>query len=155
MKIDPENRRLAQRALRLYRAGLKEQAINAVAEIGLAWPEYGVGYAMIEWIDMAGTRLRVPYGSPTELQYGCDRQDHRHALPTGAREWVWAGRLIAARFAWDQATYEALLNALPHDPVVRARAAVAVLHATATAECEQTSMATEQDDPRRANAALN
>lgn len=154
--MDPENLRLARRALTLYRDGLHEQAFDTVAEIGLAWPDYGIGYAMAVWIDMAGARLGVPYGSPTQLHYGCEISHHRHEVPESAREWVLAGRLIAARFAWDRETYEALLSAVPHDPIIQARCAAAVLHAAATAEHNPAATSADPDDvARRANAALN
>jgi hypothetical protein len=153
--IDQENLRLARRALNLYRDGLHQQAFDTVAEIGLTWPEHGISLAMAAWIDMAGARLGVPYGSPTELHYGCDIA-HRHTIPESAREWVLAGRLIAARFAWDRETYEALMRAVPHDPVIQARCAAAVLHASATAKYNPVGLAGDPDDEgRRANAALN
>jgi hypothetical protein len=152
--VDPENIRLARRALKLYRDGRYRNAFDAVAEISTAWPDSGVGYAMVAWIDMAAFRLRIPHGSAVELDYGCDLP-HEHYIPQEDRVWVWTGRLIAARLAWDRETFEALLHALPHDPAIRARHAAAVLHASATAEPVDDRDEDPDTTARRANAALN
>lgn len=95
----------------ILQAAINGDLSKAGDAIGDALDEYGsvvlVGFAMV-WIDALRQRIGVPIGATVRTHHICaDNGQETDTPPDGV---AWAGRLIAARIARDQAAFTALLE---------------------------------------------
>jgi len=114
---------LAAIALRDALAGDMKAAMATVTQISDQTGGAGLEYAMRGWCDSLIVRYRSVTGSPDDavirpawVDGDSGRVDfNADDVPAQAR---WAGRMISARAAMDQGTWNALMAALPRDGYV-------------------------------------
>jgi hypothetical protein len=132
--------KVEQRAIRLASAALTcavsndwDRATKAVQRIGDECGEVGVGRAILGWSDTLIHRMGHKPGKPVNLVFQqvetgrIDTADGEH-VPERVR---WAGKVIAARAADDEAAWDALMKALPEDGAVVGQHVAAVLEMVA------------------------
>jgi hypothetical protein len=124
LDLDPRAVELAETALNAAMTNDVRAAVDAIQAIGKETGEGGLGDAVLAWCDayierMPGARAAADRGamiSPAFMVEGSGVIGGPEGAPVEVR---WAARLIVARALDDQATFMALLGAVPEDPRIR------------------------------------
>ena len=123
---------LAGVALTAARANDWPRAVKMLQRINDECGPDGAGRALLSLCDTAIAEMGIPPGAPVHIQYkNIDTQQVQGADEVEKREVVWAGRMLAARAAQDQDTWDALIETLPDDPRVMGQHALALLQMVA------------------------
>jgi hypothetical protein len=132
-KIERRAMRLASAALSCAMAEDWGRATKAMQRIGDECGQVGIRRAVLGWSDTLIARMGHTPGQPVAIAF---QQAETGRIDTADSEYVpdrvrWAGRVIAARAADDQATWDALMDSLPEDGRVIGQYVGAVLETVA------------------------
>lgn len=132
-KVEKRAIRLASVALNRAIAQDWDRATKAVQRISDECGQVGVGRAILGWSDTLISRMGHTPGKPVAIAF---QQAETGRIDTADSEYVpdrvrWAGRVIAARAADDQPTWDALMAALPDDGKAIGEHVAAVLETVA------------------------
>jgi hypothetical protein len=128
-KVEKRAIRLAAAALTCAMAQDWERASKAVQRISDECGSVGVGRAILGWSDTLISRMGHTPGRPVAIAF---QEVESGRIDSADGDFVpervkWAGRVLAARAADDQATWDALMDALPDDGTAIGEHVAAVL----------------------------